>query len=53
MWEAILNKGDHDAKTTTHLYRRVIPHEAVQLARTSDKPKGQIARELGISESAL
>lgn len=28
-------------------------HEAVQLARTSDKPKAQIARELGISDSAL
>jgi transposase-like protein len=28
-------------------------HEAVQLARTSSKPKAQIARELGISDSAL
>ena len=28
-------------------------NEAVQLARTSGKPKAQIARELGISESAL
>ena len=28
-------------------------HEAVQLARTSNKPKAQIARELGISDSAL
>ena len=28
-------------------------HEAVQLARSSDKPKAQIARELGISDSAL
>ena len=28
-------------------------HEAVQLARTSGKPKAQVARELGISESAL
>jgi transposase len=27
--------------------------EAVQLAKTSDKPKAQIARELGISDSAL
>jgi transposase len=27
--------------------------EAVQLALTSDKPKAQIARELGISDSAL
>ena len=28
-------------------------HEAVQLAQNSDKPKAQIARELGISDSAL
>jgi transposase len=28
-------------------------HEAVQLTKTSDKPKAQIARELGISDSAL
>src|SRR5947207_950422 len=28
-------------------------NEAVQLARTSGKPKAQIARELGISDSAL
>ncbi len=28
-------------------------HEAVRLAQTSDKPKAQIARELGISDSAL
>ncbi|MBV9231124.1 MAG: transposase [Chloroflexi bacterium] len=28
-------------------------HEAVQLARASGKPKAQIARELGISDSAL
>jgi transposase len=28
-------------------------HEAVQLARSSGKPKAQIARELGISDSAL
>ncbi len=28
-------------------------HEAVQLAQTSGKPKAQIARELGISDSAL
>jgi transposase len=28
-------------------------HEAVQLARTSSKPKAQIAREPGISDSAL
>jgi transposase-like protein len=28
-------------------------NEAVQLARTSAKPKAQIARELGISNSAL
>jgi transposase-like protein len=28
-------------------------HEAAQLARTSSKPKAQIARELGISDSAL
>jgi transposase len=27
--------------------------EAVQLARSSGKPKAQIARELGISDSAL
>lgn len=27
--------------------------EAVQLAHTSNKPKAQIARELGISDSAL
>lgn len=27
--------------------------EAVQLAKTSDKPKAQIARELDISDSAL
>jgi transposase len=27
--------------------------EAVQMAKTSDKPKAQIARELGISDSAL
>jgi transposase len=27
--------------------------EAVQLTKTSDKPKAQIARELGISDSAL
>jgi len=27
--------------------------EAVQLAKTSDQPKAQIARELGISDSAL
>jgi transposase len=27
--------------------------EAVQLVKTSDKPKAQIARELGISDSAL
>ncbi len=27
--------------------------EAVQLAKTSDKPKAHIARELGISDSAL
>jgi len=30
-----------------------IPHEAVQLARTTSKPKAQIARELGISDRAL
>jgi transposase len=28
-------------------------HEAVQLACTSGRPKAQIARELGISDSAL
>ena len=28
-------------------------HEAVRLAQTSGKPKAQIARELGISDSAL
>ncbi len=28
-------------------------YEAVQLTKTSDKPKAQIARELGISDSAL
>lgn len=28
-------------------------HEAVQLALSSDKPKAQVARELGISDSAL
>lgn len=28
-------------------------HEAVQLARTSGKPKAQVAREPGISERAL
>ena len=28
-------------------------HEAVQLTKTSGKPKAQIARELGISDSAL
>jgi transposase len=28
-------------------------HEAVQLARSSGKPKAQIARELGISDSAF
>jgi len=28
-------------------------HQAVQLAQTSGKPKAQIARELGISDSAL
>ena len=28
-------------------------HEAVQLTKTSDKPKAQIARALGISDSAL
>src|ERR1700730_7556756 len=28
-------------------------HEAVQLARSSGKPKAQIARERGISDSAL
>src|SRR5215467_700238 len=28
-------------------------HEAVQLTKTSDKPKAQIARELGSSDSAL
>jgi hypothetical protein len=27
-------------------------HEVVQLTKTSDKPKAQIARELGISDSA-
>jgi transposase len=28
-------------------------HQAVQLAQTGGKPKAQIARELGISDSAL
>ena len=28
-------------------------YKAVQLTETSDKPKAQIARELGISDSAL
>jgi transposase len=30
-----------------------LKHEAVQLAQTGGKPKAQIARELGISDSAL
>jgi hypothetical protein len=30
-----------------------LKHQAVQLAQTSGKPKAQIARELGISDSAL
>ena len=34
-------------------FTRECKQEAVQLAQTSDKSKSQIARELGISDSAL
>jgi transposase len=35
------------------VYTREFKEEAVRLARGSDKPTAQIARELGISDSAL
>lgn len=37
----------------TKTYTEEFQHDAVQLVKTSGKPKTQVARELGVSESAL
>lgn len=53
MWESITRKKESIMLKPQPTFTAEFKHEVVQLARSSDKPKAQIARELGISDSAL
>jgi len=53
MWEGISRKKEMIMPKPQPTFTAEFKHEAVQLAQTSGKPKAQIARELGISDSAL
>ena len=48
-----LRKGTVTWERSPHVYTKEFKEEAVRLAETSGKPIAQIARELGISDSAI
>jgi transposase len=53
MWEGVSRKKEIIMPKPHPTFTAEFKREAVQLAQTSGKPKAQIARELGISDSAL
>lgn len=53
MWEGKVEPKEINLPKPQPTFTAEFKYEAVQLAQTSGKPKAQIAREPGISDSAL
>jgi transposase len=53
MWNILLDYRESKMIKQQKIYTREFKQEAVQLVKSSGKPMSQVARELGISDSAL